>query len=103
MKPHVHAELIKAWADVAEIEFYDPFRDTFLKHHSTPSWSETVLYRIKPKPKPDIVLFSIARPISEINGFRVALVSDGYPVAAGCNLKLVYDGETLAFKSAEAV
>jgi len=34
--PHKHAELIKAWADGAEIEFFDPFRDQFVKHNCTP-------------------------------------------------------------------
>lgn len=53
--------------------------------------------------KPDIVLYSIARPITKIIGIKVALVSDGYPVAAGCNLKLTYDAQTLALKHAEVI
>ena len=54
MKPHKHAELIKAWADGAEIEqacrngvgeiLWYPFKGT---------WSEYYEYRIKPEPKPD--------------------------------------------------
>jgi len=55
------------------------------------------------KPKPDIVLFSIARPIATIGEYKVAGISDAFPVAAGSNLKLVYDGETLALKHAEVV
>jgi hypothetical protein len=47
-KPHVHAELIKAWADGAEIqsrtgidkEWYDAFNPQWREHHE---------YRIKPE------------------------------------------------------
>lgn len=98
-KKHKHAEIIKAWADGAQIQvshsgiWYDI---------DEPMWNDDC-YRIKPEPDPDIVLFSIARPIAEINGIKRAIVSDGYPVAAGCNLKLTYDGETLALKHAEVV
>lgn len=45
-KPHVHAELIKAWADGAFIQYFDPvgWRDT---PDNRPSWVEGVKYRIK--------------------------------------------------------
>jgi hypothetical protein len=49
MKPHKHAELIKAWADGAEIEWQDKWGEWqpfFLTH----SWYEEKNYRIKPKP-----------------------------------------------------
>ena len=52
MKPHKHAELIKAWADGAEIEC----RDCRVWYHAKdPKWQEDMEYRIKPKTKPDIV------------------------------------------------
>jgi hypothetical protein len=46
-KPHVHAEIIKAWADGAKIEvecngYWVPLSDR-------PCWYETVKYRIKPE------------------------------------------------------
>lgn len=48
MKPHVHAEVIKAWADGAEIEYYSQelacWRDV-----DPPRWNEGVHYRVKPK------------------------------------------------------
>lgn len=49
MKPHVHAEVIKAWADGAEIEF------RHAQHHpweaaSNPSWNINTEYRVKPEP-----------------------------------------------------
>lgn len=46
-KPHVHAELIKAWADGAEVQVY-------LAHSwvdsRVPAWVEDGKYRIKPDP-----------------------------------------------------
>lgn len=46
-KPHKHAELIKAWADGAEIQYQDYrgcWRDT-----DDPNWNKEIQYRIKPK------------------------------------------------------
>lgn len=49
-KPHVHAELIKAWADGAEIQvkFYgdEAWVDTLY-----PFWCVDHKYRVKPEPK----------------------------------------------------
>ena len=49
-KPHKHAELIKAWADGAQIERYFEATDEWV-HHKTPAWSESSVYRVKPKVK----------------------------------------------------
>ena len=46
MKPHVHAELIKAWADGAEIECYGPHSGKW-ETVGTPAWGVNVSYRIK--------------------------------------------------------
>ena len=48
---HKHAELIKAWADGAEIEFKDPSSSNGGWHFvESPSWDEHIEYRIKPEP-----------------------------------------------------
>lgn len=48
--PHKHAELIKAWADGAEIEKQN--RDgTWVKHQDEWPWFNDWTYRIKPEPK----------------------------------------------------
>lgn len=46
-KPHKHAELIKAWADGAEIQVMIPVGEWV--DTDEPSWSPGALYRIKPK------------------------------------------------------
>lgn len=56
-KPHKHAELIKAWADGAEIQWRDP---TSYRGHETKGWQDCgdelplwplwLEYRVKPEP-----------------------------------------------------
>lgn len=89
MKPHKHAEFIKAWADGAEIQTYDGIRDVWVDIIGNPAWTSE-RYRIKPEPKPDVVQFWCAsceplkRPLDN-------------------NLKLTFDGDTGQLKSAEVL
>lgn len=51
MKPHVHAEIIKAWADGAVIQVYDTVRKEWIDYSSrliTP-WVIAAKYRVKPE------------------------------------------------------
>ena len=60
---HVHADLIKEWADGAEIEALD--YDNNWKKTTKPIWYENVKYRIKPIPVPNVVkLISIVYDLS---------------------------------------
>ena len=55
MKPHKHAELIKAWADGAEIEWVYATEGDGTKLWvvvDNPAWNESHEYRIKHEPKP---------------------------------------------------
>ena len=45
-KPRMHSELIKAWADGADIELYYPGTKKWIPI-SVPRWWETSIYRIK--------------------------------------------------------
>ena len=54
MKPHKHAELIKLWADGAEIEQKPLKQDFRFWSNFDGIWSNGFEYRIKPEPKPDI-------------------------------------------------
>lgn len=96
MKPHKHADLIKAWADGAEIQWYD---DTPKEHRwkDCPEWfiwNERYDFRIKPEPKPDFVDLHYVEWRGEGTWFRKDLLS---------NLKLTFDGETGKLKSAEVL
>jgi hypothetical protein len=46
MKPHVHADLIHAWCEGAEIECFNP-RNCEWSVAGTPAWDYNVEYRIK--------------------------------------------------------
>ena len=98
MKPHKHCELIKAWADGAEIQVKvkncvdgDYWIDEYF-----PYWNdERYEYRIKPKPNPDVVLWASMHP-------RKSNIY--YPsYFGGANLKLIWDGETGKLKNAEVL
>ena len=47
MKPRVHAEMIKAWADGYEIEVFIPEQNKWVDV-AKPEWFENMEYRVKP-------------------------------------------------------
>ena len=55
-KPQKHADLIHAWADGAEIEFFDVTCNKWISPDA-PTWYEGTQYRIKPKPKTKLIKF----------------------------------------------
>ncbi len=96
-QPHKHAELIKAWADGAEIEMFDGA--SWLRREN-PMWSEAIVYRIKPEPKPDVVRYmAISAPKTD---YVETFVPSLCPSRA-TNLRLIFDGETGKLKKAEVL
>lgn len=94
MKPHKHAELIKAWADGASIEKLT--KDGWL--NCEPNyilWSLDVEYRIKPEPKLDFVHETKVYRHKEYPAVRFDV--------GRANLRLTFDGETGELKSAEVL
>ena len=103
-KPHKHAELIKAWADGAEIEWVGATYNDGRKHWTdckNPVWDEESEYRIKLEPRPDYVIRALAVYGREIV-YEGCLIKD-WIIGRQPNLKLVYDGETKELKSAEVL
>jgi hypothetical protein len=97
MKPHKHAELIKAWADGAEIEMLGEVDWLPIGRFTT--WNECNEYRIKPEPKPNFYKLYLV--------FTNRIYSEGerFPISGfnKPNLKLYFDGETGELKSAEVL
>jgi hypothetical protein len=87
--PHKHAELIKAWADGAEIEVQTNGEWLSI---GKPNWNGSVEYRIKPEQEPDFVRY---RSVGEGPGYLVPQPDS--------NLKLTFDGATGELKSAEVL
>lgn len=111
MKPHKHAELIKAWADGAEIEWRTWYNNGTWSNWTLdkdPRWgNQYAEYRIKPEPKPDVVMYSRVLSVQKHkDGAYYAWVSNAYTEMPSCkadNLKLTFDGETGELKSAEVL
>jgi len=107
--PHKHAELIKAWADGAEIQSrFVVINDTNEGHvwvdTPNPTWDFEKIYRIKPEPKPDVVKYTSV--YSNQTGFfhdnqRTRTLASANSIKGA--LKLVFDGETGLLKSVEIV
>jgi hypothetical protein len=99
MKPHKHAELIKAWADGAEIQQYRENLDEWRDCSPYPAWDERLTYRIKPEPKPDMKILYEA--------YKGNIAREGDLSKRFCmgfnNLILTFDGETGELKSAEVL
>ena len=103
MKPHKHAELIKAWADGAEIEakLVEKRKETAWELCLDPWWNDPAFeYRIKPEPKPDVV---------RVIALDMALCSTNFsdvtdlPIALKNSIRVTFDGETGELKSAEVL
>lgn len=56
--PHKHAAIIKAWADGAEIQWFNEGLDKWENPVRNIIWYEDRRYRIKPEPKPDYILYA---------------------------------------------
>ena len=86
---HKHADLIHAWAEGAKIELYS---DGVWIIYESPRWNSDVDYRIKPTPKPDVVI-----------NYEMSKNGSVWVNTVGANIKLTFDGETGELKSAEVI
>lgn len=104
-KPHKHAELIKAWADGAEIQVESPkynspmhgdINETKWDDILNPSWDLKKKYRIKPK---DVVKY---RNVLGCDGFDDLESAKKYAHRSVIgHVKCTFDGETGKLKSVE--
>ena len=65
--PHKHAELIKAWADGAEIQCKHWRDDRWLDLNVAPVWGEKYSYRIKPATDNTKEISSIRKEMEELS------------------------------------
>ena len=99
--PHKHADVIKAWADGAEIEFFDTrFAEHRWKSCSlSPTWDEAFAYRVKPEPKPDVVKTMAVCVHPRYNSTSWQII-----MGVGAeNVRFVFDGDTYALKHVELI
>jgi hypothetical protein len=69
--PHKWSKEIHAWADGAEIQYYEPMGNQWLPAEM-PSWYEHIEYRIKPDPLAIAIeaLEKIANDLSTVSRFE---------------------------------
>jgi hypothetical protein len=100
MKPHKHAELIKAWADGHTVQYKDGYGWWDWDY---PDWDGDDEYRIKPESKPDVVKVFVLESHC-LAGLRF---SESTPIEYGTKdkqfIKCNFDGETGKIKSVEVL
>lgn len=113
-KPHVHAELIKAWADGAQIQEYHYSKRDWLDigmNGGAILWCHHSKYRIKPEPKPDFVRYTVTFAEKDKTSYPLFCTPLDLKGAlyhkqqySGDNIiKFTWDGETHKLKSVEIV
>jgi hypothetical protein len=101
--PHVHAEVIKAWADGAKVQFWSDITREWQDSSNQPQFYTNFQYRVKPEPKPDVVKYqgTVMREHGHASsgGLDELRVVDHWPNV----VKYTFDGETRKLKSVEIV
>lgn len=101
---HKHADLIIAWAEGAEIQYWSARADGWVTAID-PNWSEDIGFRIKPVPKPDVVLM-VGVELLEEGDIVYASIKSNLPLSISAfidHIKLTFDGEAKNLKSAEVI
>jgi hypothetical protein len=90
MKPHKHAELIKFWADGAEIEYYSYTKQMWTSMEA-PNWGIDTEYRVKVK---NTITETFIRKEKWLNNANRHETFTGN-LSYNNNLRMTWDGDTL--------
>ena len=96
--PHKHAEVLRAIADGKEVQFKGEYSGEWLETkyvNLNPITHPDLEWRVKPEPKPDIV---VDRHVCIISG--IDFYSNQFDVP---NVRYTFDGETRKLKKAEVI
>lgn len=98
-KPHIHSEMIKAWAEGSTIQVWaNDWYDI-----TNPPWILSDKYRVKPEPKPDSIITGRAT-VHKHDGDDIGRFGTFSEYSHHSdNLKLTFDGETGKLKAAEVI
>ena len=93
-KPHKYAEVIKAWADGAEVEFRAHFVESW-QDASYPTWHSHYEYRVKVKVKEEVLITRVTLHKGSLT--YPYLSTNSNPTYDQKNLKLTFtDGKLTA-------
>jgi len=99
-KPHKHEEIIKAWADGAQVQYLNSLTYRWEDCvDNSPTWYLDTEYRIKPEPAGDSIFVYDVCPLNDFTGPKFERV---FSLGTG-NLKITFDGETGKLKAAEVI
>ena len=98
--PHVHAALIKQWADGAMIQYKDNENWYDVTSICGPVWAPNEQYRVKPEPKHDIVLYAYINLLNYDTASIQPVTADTRKLKADTCM-FVFDGETGKLKDAQ--
>jgi hypothetical protein len=100
---HKHYDMIVAWADGAKIQARFPNGEW--QDFCYPIWDgKDIEYRIKPEPKPDVVVYSrvVGKFLIGCGGIEIQQLILR-PQVDNPNIKYTFDGEWGKLKSAEVL
>lgn len=99
---HVHHDLIVAWAKGAKIQ-WEYSRDGW-EDISNPGWDKTTNYRIKPEPKPDVLLYGmICLDQDSHDAVQITPVKADHRKLPSDTCMFIFDGETGKLKDAQVL
>ena len=97
---HKHSEIIKAFVDGIECEWFDSLNNKWqlIRELKEFDWGVGNV-RIKPEPKPDVIKY-----LNRLNFFTTSVLweESDYHITKDC-LKLTFDGETGELKDAKVI
>lgn len=97
--PHKHAELIKAWADGAEIQFRYNANIPWSDVKGVCGWDVDCEFRVKPEPRPDMVYYgALDEPARGAYTLHTCFTRQQ---DSRDQVKLTFDGSTGKLKSVE--
>lgn len=95
--PHKHADVIKAWADGAIIQYKLRAGEWREVPNNNPTWNSYEEYLVKPESKPDFVKYA---HVDRLSGHQYWCKSEQHKEA---NVLYTFDGETGKLKKAEVI
>jgi hypothetical protein len=99
---HKHYDCIVAWANGAQIQTLQGDGKWSDREH--PLWADGMLYRIKPEPKPDVVVYSrvVGKFLIGCDGIEIQQLILR-PQADNPNIKYTFGGEWGNLKAVEVL
>jgi hypothetical protein len=98
---HKHYDCIVAWAEGKQIEVFSDSKGQWEDLIGVPYWVNNFQFRIKPEPKPDIVIRFYLESNSLVGHRFSEAYTDNDLINKHSCIKCTFDGETKKLKAVE--